>query len=350
MGFANSTMELAAFPAVLPQQRHFAIGPGSSPFDVIAGSSEALRKALALAVRVAPSDATVFISGETGTGKELIARAIHERSGRAARPFVAVNCGAISPGLVTSELFGHEKGSFTGAVQRHIGRLEMAEGGTIFLDEVGELPMEAQVVLLRVLQEREFERVGGGRRIPVDVRVLAATNRNLVGQTAAGAFRQDLYYRLNVFPIHLPPLRERGGDIPILVEHLIARYASRFGKRIKGITPRSLELLQHYDWPGNIRELQNVIERAVILCDGETLVVEKDWLIPESPRPVLAPPPIATALDEREKEMIEFALLECRGLVAGPRGAAARLGIPRSTLESRIASLGINKYRFKVRG
>lgn len=358
-------MGLTTFATVAPQQRNVVMIPSPSLFADVVGSSEPLRKVLALAVRVAPSDATVLIGGETGTGKELIARAIHDRSPRAVRPFVALNCGAIPPDLVTSELFGHERGAFTGAIQRRIGRFEMAEGGTIFLDEVGELPMEAQVVLLRVLQEREFERVGGGCRIPANVRVLAATNRNLKRQMLAGTFRQDLYYRLNVFPIHLPPLRERTGDIPILVEHLVERSASRFGKRIRGVSPKSLERLQGYDWPGNVRELQNVIERAVILCDGDTLVIEEDWLTPESSMEVVPPisipseksrvqsdgiVPITTALHDSEKSMIEFALLNSRGIVAGPRGAAAQLGIPRTTLEARITSLGINKYGFKARG
>jgi formate hydrogenlyase transcriptional activator len=328
---------------------NFAAIAGSSLVDDIVGSSEAIRKALSLAVRVAPSDATVLISGESGTGKELIARAIHQRSTRAGRPFVAINCGAISPELVTSELFGHERGAFTGAIEKRLGRFEMAEGGTILLDEIGELPLEAQVVLLRVLQEREFERVGGGRRISTNVRVLAATNRNLKRQSVAGAFRQDLFYRLNVFPIHVPPLRDRRDDIPLLVEHLIARYAARFGKKIRAVSRRSSELLQDHDWPGNIRELQNVIERAVILCDGDTLVVEEDWLKPEPSVEVCSPIPITGVLEQSAKLMIESALQNSCGMVSGPRGAAARLGIPRSTLESRIASLGIDKYRFKRR-
>ncbi|MEI9976090.1 MAG: sigma-54 dependent transcriptional regulator [Ignavibacteriota bacterium] len=264
-------MGLTSFATAPARQRNVVTIAGSSSFDEVVGSAEPLRKVLALAARVAPSDATVLIGGETGTGKELIARAIHGRSARAAQPFVAVNCGAIPSELVTSELFGHERGAFTGAIQRRIGRFEMAEGGTIFLDEVGELPLEAQVVLLRVLQEREFERVGGERRIAANVRVLAATNRNLNRLVTAGLFRQDLLYRLNVFPIHLPPLRERTGDIPILVAHLLERYAQRLGKRIAGISAHSLELLRSHNWPGNVRELQNVIERAVILCDGDIL-------------------------------------------------------------------------------
>ena len=357
-------MELTTFATLAPQQRNVVMIPSSSLFDDVVGSSGALRKVLSLAARVAPSDATVLISGETGTGKELFARAIHDSSARAARPFVAVNCGAISPELVTSELFGHERGAFTGAIQRRIGRFEMAEGGTIFLDEVGELPLEGQVILLRVLQEREFDRVGGGRRIPTNVRVLAATNRDLKRQMIEGTFRQDLFYRLNVFPIHIPPLRERAGDIPILVEHLVERYASRLGKRITGVSPKSLGLLQDYHWPGNIRELQNVIERAVILCDSDTLAIEEDWLNPESSMEFLSTSinseksgilsdriiPITTALNDSERSMIESALRVSRGVVSGPNGAAPRLGVPRTTLEARIAALGINKYGFKCPG
>jgi formate hydrogenlyase transcriptional activator len=240
---------------------------------------------LTLVEKVADADSTVLITGETGSGKELVARAIHKKSHRAARAFIRVNCAAIPPSLVASELFGHEKGAFTGALQRRLGRFESANGGTIFLDEIGDLPAETQIALLRVLQDREIERVGNSHPIPVDVRVLAATNRNLERAVAAGTFRQDLFYRLNVFPIHVPSLRERAEDIPLLVEYLIERYATKAGKRIRKISRSALTLFQAYDWPGNIRELQNVIERAVILCDGDTFSVDETWLMRESPVP-----------------------------------------------------------------
>jgi formate hydrogenlyase transcriptional activator len=297
--------------------------------------------------KVAPTDSTVLITGETGTGKELVARAIHKRSQRAARAFVSVNCAAIPSSLVASELFGSEKGAFTGATQRRLGRFELADGGTIFLDEIGELPHETQVTLLRVLQERAFERVGGSHPIAVNVRVLAATNRDLHAAVDAGTFRRDLFYRVNVFPIHMPPLRERVDDIPLLVEYLTERYASKAGKRIKSVKKRTLELFQEYDWPGNIRELQNVVERAVILCDGDTLEVDETWLQRESPKPSIAMRGLGRLDVNREKEMIESALTQSQGRVSGPLGAAAKLGIPRSTLESRIRTLRINKHRFK---
>jgi formate hydrogenlyase transcriptional activator len=320
-----------------------------SMFEEIVGSSKALREVLAQVAKVAPTDSTVLISGETGTGKELIARAVHKRSNRSERAFIRVNCAAISPSLIASELFGHEKGAFTGAIQRRIGHFEAADGGTIFLDEIGDLPIETQIALLRVLQEREFERVGSSRPQAVDVRVLAATNRDLKSAVDAGTFRQDLFYRLNVFPIHLPSLRERADDIPLLVEYLIDRYAKKAGKNFNDVTKKTLELFQAYEWPGNIRELQNVIERAVILCDGETFSIDETWLKRESP-PVSGPVvPLVTTLVEREKEIIEAALAECQGRVSGANGAAKKLGIPRQTLDARIASLGIDKYRFKVR-
>jgi formate hydrogenlyase transcriptional activator len=323
----------------------------SSMFEEIVGSSQALRKVLAQAARVAPMDSTVLILGETGTGKELIARAIHKRSKRSGRAFVRVDCAAIPASLIASELFGHEKGAFTGALQRHLGRFELANGGTIFLDEIGELPTETQSALLRVLQEREFERVGGSQPISVDVRVLAATNRDLKAAVAGGTFREDLFYRLNVFPIQVPPLRQRADDISPLVEYLIDRYAKKAGKKIRKIEKKTLELFQTYKWPGNVRELQNVVERAVILCDDDTFSVDETWLIQESPReprPLSAPPTRLLRLDEdQEREMIEAALAESKGRVAGPFGAAGKLGIPRQTLESKIASLGINKNRFK---
>jgi formate hydrogenlyase transcriptional activator len=320
----------------------------SSMFEEIVGSSEALRQVLAQVSKVAPTDSTVLISGETGTGKELIARAIHSRSNRSTRAFIRVNCAAISPSLIASELFGHEKGSFTGAHQRRLGRFESADGGTIFLDEVGEIPPETQVALLRVLQEREFERVGGNQTIPVDVRVLAATNGDLHAAVADGTFRQDLFYRLNVFPIRVPALRDRVHDIQLLVEYLVDRYAKKVGKKIRSMSKDTLNLFQNYDWPGNIRELQNVVERAVVLCDGDIFCVDPSWLAPASANPITQIIPLVADLAERERAMIENALRETEGLVSGPTGAAAKLGIPRQTLESKIRKLGINRYRFKA--
>jgi formate hydrogenlyase transcriptional activator len=328
----------------------------SSMYETIVGSSEALRKVLSQVDKVAPTDSTVLILGETGTGKELVASAIHKRSRRSAKAFIRVNCAAIPPSLVASELFGHEKGAFTGALQRRAGRFESADGGTIFLDEVGELSPETQLALLRVLQERELERVGSIEPIPIDVRVVAATNRNLEGAVSAGTLRQDLFYRLNVFPIRIPPLRERTDDIPLLVEYLVERYAKRAGKSISHIKKETLDVLQAYDWPGNIRELQNVVERAVILCEGDTLSVDETWLprrsSPVSGREVSRHGVLADDKKEfadRERKAIEAALAECQGRVSGPRGAAAILGIPHQTLQSKIVSLGIDKGRFKVR-
>jgi formate hydrogenlyase transcriptional activator len=317
-------------------------------FEGIVGSSEPLRRVLMQISKVAPTDATVLILGETGTGKELVARAIHNRSRRSSRPFVRLNCGALEPSLLISELFGHEKGAFTGALQRRLGRFECANGGTIFLDEVGELPRDAQVALLRVLQEREFERLGGTQTISTDVRVLAATNRNLDSDASKGTFRQDLLYRLNVFPIRLPTLRERADDIPVLAEYLIYRSAHTLGKRISSISRRSLDLFRTYEWPGNIRELQNVIERAVIICDSDQFSVDEAWL--ESQPDRMPSVPLAAHLDERERKMIVNALQESRGLVAGPGGAAARLKIARQTLDSKIKKLGIDRYSFKGYG
>jgi formate hydrogenlyase transcriptional activator len=324
----------------------------SSMFEEIVGSSACLRSALSRVARVAPTDSTVLILGETGTGKELIASAIHKRSNRSAGAFIRVNCAAIPASLIASELFGHEKGAFTGAMQRRLGRFELADGGTIFLDEIGELPMDMQIALLRVLQEREFERVGGSQPISVDVRILAATNRDLMAEVAAGRFREDLFYRLNVFPIHVPPLRERADDIPSLVERFIERYAKKTGKRFKKIEKKTLELLRAHKWPGNIRELQNLVERGVILCDGETFSVDEECLMSEPPRWGSAPSAGArrlTRLDELEqKVIIEDALAISKGRVAGRQGAATKLGIPRQTLESKIAALGIDKYRFRL--
>ncbi|HKA18859.1 MAG TPA: sigma 54-interacting transcriptional regulator, partial [Blastocatellia bacterium] len=319
----------------------------TSLFEEIVGSSEPLRRVLVQITKVAPTDSTVLITGETGTGKELIARAIHKRSARASRAFVTVNCAAVPAALIGSELFGHERGAFTGATQRRLGRFELAEGGTLFLDEVGDLPAETQIALLRVLQERQFERIGGNQPITVNVRIIAATNRDLTAVINAGSFRQDLFYRLNVFPIDVPPLRERKEDIPLLVQYLTERYASKAGKKIKNIEKRTLEMFREYQWPGNVRELQNVIERAVILCDGETLSVDEERLQGEPRRLGETSNGLARMGADKERAIIESALRESRGRVAGPSGAAARLGIPRSTLETKIRSLGIDKHLFK---
>ena len=325
----------------------------SSMFEQIVGSSESLRRVLGQVSKVAPTDATVLISGETGTGKELIARAIHSRSNRSTRAFIRVNCAAMSPSLIASELFGHERGAFTGAHQRRLGRFESADGGTIFLDEIAEIPPETQVALLRVLQEREFERVGGNQTVRVDVRVLAATNKNLRAAVADGTFRQDLFYRLNVLPIQVPALRERVDDIPLLVEYLVDRFAKKVGKRIRSVSTSTLNLFQGYEWPGNIRELQNVVERAVVLCEGEIFCVDPSWLSPAPPSPTSPNPttqtsPLVADLSERERAMIENALHQAEGLISGPTGAAAKLGLPRQTLESKIRKLGINRHRFRT--
>lgn len=320
----------------------------SSMFEEIVGSSKPIRLLLKQVEKVAPADSTVLILGETGTGKELIARALHRRSRRANRVFVRVNCAAIPQSLIASELFGHEKGAFTGALQRRLGRFEAADGGTLFLDEIGELPMETQIALLRVLQEREFERMGSNHPVKVDVRLIAATNRDLAAAVAAGTFREDLFYRLNVFPITVPPLRERADDIPLLVEYFVGRYGTGAGKNIRQIARSALEQLRAYHWPGNIRELQNVVERALILSETDTFVVDEAWLKCDkanSPKP--GPPLPAeerTTLADREVEMIESALAESHGRISGPAGAAAKLGIPRQTLESKLKRLGIDKY------
>src|SRR5262249_34459307 len=314
----------------------------------IVGSSEVLRKVLRQVAKVAPSDSTVLILGETGTGKELIARAIHNRSNRAERAFMGVNCAAIPTSLIAAELFGHEKGAFTGATHRRLGRFESANGGTIFLDEVGDLPAEIQIALLRVLQEREIERVGSDRPIGVDVRVLAATHRDLNALVAEGKFRQDLLYRLNVVPLKMPSLRERAADIPLLVEYFIDRFGKKAGKKFRTIDRGTLTLFQAYGWPGNVRELQNVIERAVILSDGDAFSVDETWLKREPLRAASPTVALNGALLRQEKEMIESALAESRGRISGTAGAAAKLGLPTRTLDSKIKRLGINKYRFKV--
>jgi formate hydrogenlyase transcriptional activator len=311
-------------------------------FEEIVGSSSRLQAVLARVTKVAPTDSTVLITGETGTGKELIARAIHKRSDRANRPFVSVNCAAIPRDLIASELFGHEKGAFTGALQRRIGRFELAEGGTLFLDEIGELPADTQVALLRVLQEREFQRVGSNQTIQANVRVIVATHRDLPAAIEAGTFRADLYYRINVFPLEIPALRDRKEDIRLLVEYFIDRYAHKTGKRIRNIEKKSLDLLQSYPWPGNIRELQNVVERSVILCDADTFSVDDSWLS-TAQRPSR---PLAQEMISQEKELIEAALAECKGRVSGDSGAAAKLGMPPSTLDSKIRALKIDKRQF----
>ena len=316
-------------------------------FEEIVGSSQSLRKVLKAVDKVAATDSTVLILGETGTGKELIARAIHKRSPRSSRAFIRVNCAAIPPELVASELFGHEKGAFTGALERRIGRFEAADGGTLFLDEIGDLPAETQITLLRVLQEREFERIGSTKPVQVDVRVLAATNRDLAADVDEGDFRQDLYYRLNVFPVNVPPLRDRIEDIPLLAQYLLERYAKKAGKKITTIDRLTLEMLQSYDWPGNVRELQNVIERAVILCETPVLYVDETWFRREARSRTGQPLPFNAALDTSEREMIERALKESAGRVGGIKGAAMKLGLPRQTLESKIKALGINKFRFR---
>jgi len=311
-----------------------------SMFEEIVGSSATLRVVLGHVAKVAPTDATVLILGETGTGKELIARAIHKRSKRSARAFIRVNCAAIPTSLIASELFGHEKGAFTGALQRRLGRFEAADGGTILLDEIGDLPAETQVTLLRVLQEREIERVGSSHPTAVDVRVIVATNKDLEAAVASGDFREDLYYRLNVVPIRIPPLRERLDDLPILIEYLVERYASKAGKNIKYIDQSTTALFQAYHWPGNVRELQNVIERAVVLCDGETFSIDPSWLKRNAG---------GVSTQGAERASIESALRESEGRIAGPRGAAVKLGIPRQTLDSRIRALDIDKLKFKRR-
>jgi formate hydrogenlyase transcriptional activator len=318
----------------------------TSMFEEIVGTSSALQPVLARVAKVARTDSTVLITGETGTGKELVARAIHRRSPRGSRAFVSVNCSAVPRDLVASELFGHEKGAFTGATERRLGRFELAHGGSIFLDEVGELPMETQVALLRVLQEREFRRVGGGTLVHIDVRVIAATNRDLQTAIEAGTFRSDLFYRLNVFPIAVPALRERADDIPLLVEYFIDRYARKAGKTFRRVHKRTLDHMRSYPWPGNVRELQNVIERSVIVCDTDEFMVDESWVSTSPARDRRA---LSSTLAGHEKAIIEDALRASGGRVAGPSGAAARLGIARSTLESKIRGLGINKDRFRSR-
>ena len=309
-------------------------------FEQIIGNSVALEAALEQVELVAPTDSTVLIQGETGTGKELIARAIHNISSRCGRSFVRLNCAAIPLDLLESELFGHEKGAFTGAIAQKIGRFEMADKGTLFLDEVGDIPLALQPKLLRVLQEQEFERLGSTRTQQVDVRLVAATNRDLGDMVKRGTFRSDLYYRLNVFPIPLPPLRARTGDIPELVRHFVEVFARRMGKRIEHIPPKTMSALESYRWPGNIRELQNFIERSVILSPGDLLRAPIEELTRVSEGDDLLE---ATTLEEVERDHIRKILEHTRWVVAGPNGAAARLGIKRSTLYFRMQKLGISR-------
>jgi formate hydrogenlyase transcriptional activator len=316
-----------------------------SIYEEIVGSSSSLQKVLTAIEKVALTDSTVLITGETGTGKELVAHAIHRRSPRCERALVKVNCASLPAELIASELFGHEKGAFTGALQQRIGRFEAANGGTIFLDEIAELSPEIQVSLLRVLQEKEFERVGGNRTIKTDVRVIAATNKDLRRELSEGRFRMDLFYRLNVFPVHVPSLRDRVNDIPMLVDYFAARLAARTGKKITQIEKRSLCAMQQYSWPGNIRELQNVIERCVILADSEVLRVDPGMLMQEA-QPI-STAPIATNPESNRKAEIEAVLRDTGGKVYGPRGAAVRLGLPATTLDSQMRVLGINKHQFK---
>ena len=315
-------------------------------FEGMVGTSPRMREVLSFICKVAPTDSTVLITGETGSGKELVARAIHQRSPRASRPFVSVNCGAVPASLIASELFGHEKGAFTGAADRRAGRFEVAEGGTLFLDEVSELPIETQAALLRVLQEREFERVGGSRPIRTNIRVIAATNRDLQEAVAERSFRKDLFYRLNVFPLDVPSLRDRRQDIPLLAEHFARRLSQRAGKRHLGIDNKTLALLQSYEWPGNVRELQNVIERAVIMSETGMLSVDMRWLLTAPPRAASPQAPQSRTLVAHEKALIEGVLAETKGRVSGPFGAAVKLGIPSSTLESKIKALAIDKRSF----
>ncbi len=320
-----------------------------SMFEEIVGTSQALQAVLSRVIKVAPTDSGVLITGETGTGKELIARAIHKRSRRSERAFVSVNCAALAPSLISSELFGHEKGAFTGATQRRPGRFELANAGTIFLDEVGELPADVQVALLRVLQEREFERVGGTVSIKVDVRVIAATNRNLEAAKANGTIRSDLFYRLNVFPIEVPPLRERKDDVLMLLEYFVHRYAKKVGKNFGKINKRTLELFRSYDWPGNIRELQNVVERSVIVSSDGVFGVDEAWLSTNAGQAPWRHPGSENTdgNSSPERQIIEAALAESRGRISGPKGAAAKLQIPPSTLESKLKKFKISKNYFK---
>jgi formate hydrogenlyase transcriptional activator len=320
-------------------------------FDEMVGRSPTLLALLNKVDRVADTDSTVLISGETGTGKELIARALHSRSSRRLRPLVKVNCGAVPASLLESELFGHVKGAFTGAIDRRVGRFELADGGTIFLDEIGELPLDTQVKLLRVLQEREFEPVGSSRTQRVDVRVIAATNRNLADEVQAGRFRSDLFFRLNVVPLAVPPLRERPDDVPLLVAYFVERFARRFGRRIDSVSREAMDRLRTYSWPGNIRELQNIVERAVVLSAGQVLTIDADVMaLPEpstAPAPPVQPSGRAAAADsftsraDAERQHIRTVLMRTRGVIEGPSGAARILDMHPNTLRSRMKKLGL---------
>ena len=314
---------------------------GVPNFEEIVGTSAGLKAVLKEVEIVAPTESTVLILGETGTGKELIARAIHTISSRSSRPFVKLNCAAIPSGLLESELFGHEKGAFTGAVAQRIGRFELADGGTLFLDEVGDIPLELQSKLLRVLQEQEFERLGSTRTQRVDVRIVAATNRNLEQMVGEKQFREDLYFRLNVFPIRIPPLRERTADIPLLVRHYVEKYAQRMNKKIETIPEETLSALRRHSWPGNIRELQNLIERAVIMTPGSVLDLAIDELSHSTP--TASTGSTATTLEDMERERILQVLQETGAVIGGPQGAAARLGLKRTTLLSKMQRLGISR-------
>jgi formate hydrogenlyase transcriptional activator len=350
---ADDSTSAASLTLLVSGKRSAGNSKGTRPeardrsFDQIVGNSPALEGVLVQVERVASTDSTVLVLGETGTGKELIARAIHNISPRRGLPFIKLNCAAIPFDLLESELFGHERGAFTGAIAQKIGRFEMADTGTLFLDEVGDIPLALQSKLLRVLQEQEFERLGSGRTHRVNVRLVAATHRDLPEMMRRSEFRSDLYYRLNVFPVVLPPLRERIDDIPLLVEYLIDRYGKKIGKGFRSIKKKTLEMFQAYDWPGNIRELQNVVERAAILCDGDIFSIDGTWLKRETPQPSGPAVPLVMTIADREREIIEAALAESGGRVAGPKGAAAKLGIPRQTLDSKIASLGVDKRRFQ---
>jgi formate hydrogenlyase transcriptional activator len=318
---------------------------GQAPwFEEILAHSAALKRVLDTVEQVATTDATVLVTGETGTGKELIARAIHRRSARARGPLVKVNCAAIPDTLLASELFGHERGAFSGAVERRKGRFEQAHGGTLFLDEIGELPAEMQVLLLRVLQEREFERLGGNQTLQVDVRLVAATNRDLAEDVREGRFRSDLYYRLNVFPVHVPPLRERPEDIPPLVAHFAEKYGEHFRRKISRIERRTLDLLQSHSWPGNVRELENTVERAVILARNGVLSVDASMLRDATPQDSAG-----QRAASQERDAIVAALTVSGGKISGDTGAAKAMGIPASTLEFRIKKLGIDKFRYRRR-
>jgi transcriptional regulator with GAF, ATPase, and Fis domain len=318
-------------------------------FEEIIGASTGLLKVLDNVSRVAPTDATVLVLGETGTGKELIARAIHSTSRRADKPFIKINCAALPAGLVESELFGHERGAFSGALQKRIGRFELANGGTIFLDEIGEVPADVQVKLLRVLQEHEFERVGGSQTIRTDVRVVAATNRDLPSEVRNGSFRADLFYRLNVFPISLPPLRDRAEDIPLLVKFFMQKYGPRVGRRVDTIDPATMQRLTQYHWPGNIRELENITERALILANSAVLLIDAE-LLPSSTAPPKAITPAGAStesnaddLNSVQREHILNTLRKTNWVIEGARGAATMLGMKPATLRHRMKKLGISR-------